>query len=208
MTLLCSVSIGKEEIMKAISIIFYVIIVITISLPIWLTTEAVSLKETASSMIIPLLGSLFVIALFLERSLDVFLTTWRAEGSEKLNQEIRNLEHQISKFEDNKDLISDLEKKKQERIERSSKTRLIALWSGLFFGLLVGVVGIRTLQTLVDPVSLSQIPTIQLHLFRVLDVLLTGGLVAGGSDNIHKLIEVYRNVMETSSTKAKQQVEK
>ena len=194
--------------MKAISIIFYVIIVITISLPIWLTTEAVSLKETASSMIIPLLGSLFVIALFLERSLDVFLTTWRAEGSEKLNQEIRNLEHQISKFEDNKDLISDLEKKKQERIERSSKTRLIALWSGLFFGLLVGVVGIRTLQTLVDPVSLSQIPTIQLHLFRVLDVLLTGGLVAGGSDNIHKLIEVYRNVMETSSTKAKQQVEK
>ncbi len=50
---------------------------------------------------------------------------------------------------------------------------------------------------------MNGIPKYQLNFFNFLDVFLTGGLIAGGSDGVHKLIEVYRSFTEASTIKVK-----
>ncbi|UCE06080.1 MAG: hypothetical protein JSW07_21250 [bacterium] len=198
--------------MNNVKIFFIIIVIGALSFPFWLTPESASLKNIDVTDIGQLLGTLFVIALFLERALDVFLTTWRAEHSEELDQSIQECQHKISEFkvqsEDYRNankaeldnLIKKLKETKQEKLTHSSNTRIIAMWIGLFFGVLISAVGVRTLGTLTNPATL---PLKQKSLFNFIDVLLTGGLIAGGSDSIHKLTELYRNFVETTSKKAK-----
>ncbi len=198
--------------MKKVKIFFIIIVIVALTFPFWLTPKSASSKSIELTDIYQLLGTLFVIALFLERALDVFLTTWRAEHSEELDQSIQECEQKINYFKAQTEdyrtanktelekLMETIKGVKQEKLKYRSNTRIIALWVGLFFGILISAVGIRTLGTLTNPASL---PSTQNSLFNFIDVLLTGGLIAGGSEGIHKLTELYRNFMETTVKKAK-----
>lgn len=194
--------------MKQVKIFFISILIIALILSVWLTPEAATLKDFKIERIFQLLGILFVIALFLERSLDVFLTTWRAGHSEKLYSKIEEHEKQIKKLESNNQtknskaierLKIDLNNLKFEKLDYSSKTRNIAMWSGLLCGILISAAGLRTLQSFVE--FENDINWFQQDLFHFLDVLLTGGLIAGGSDSIHKLTELYRSFVEKTTEK-------
>jgi hypothetical protein len=78
-----------------------------------------------------------------------------------------------------------------------------SLWSGLIVGVLVSAVGIRSLQTLIDAEAFSKADCCQRVLFIFVDVLLTGGILAGGSDGIHKLVEVLRAFLDKSRNSLK-----
>ena len=77
--------------------------------------------------------------------------------------------------------------------------------TGLFVGIIISSLWIRTLNQLVTTESIQSLPSLQSSAFRFIDVLLTGGLIAGGSDGIHKIIDLYRVFTETSSQKAQSQ---
>ncbi|MBC8181288.1 hypothetical protein H8E88_09190 [candidate division KSB1 bacterium] len=215
--------------MKTKSIIF-IPIIFAFVLSIWITPNPLELKQLTLPEIGQFLGILFVIALLLERALDIFLTTWRATDSEKIGVKIKNLETKISNLkaqkkelltrkkgltnpdETNKirateltDEINDnsatLGVLNLEIHDYKAKTRKYAMWSGLFIGIIISSLGIRTLNTFVVAQSLQSLPYYQSSVFRFMDVLLTGGLIAGGSDGIHKFIDFYRNFMENSSKK-------
>ena len=97
------------------------------------------------------------------------------------------------------ELDQELEKlnaNQQLRSAYKSQTRKIALWTALFVGLLVSGVGIRSLDSLIQPVQGSMYSGIQSLAFRCLDVLLTGGLIAGGSDGIHKITQLFTTYFE------------
>jgi hypothetical protein len=51
--------------------------------------------------------------------------------------------------------------------------------------------------------SLARLGATQLTCFHVVDVLLTGGLLAGGSDAIHKMMSLYVTIMEGTSDRFK-----
>ncbi|UCG49277.1 MAG: hypothetical protein JSU94_05730 [Phycisphaerales bacterium] len=201
--------------MKNSKFVFLVVIVVLLILSLWLTPWALELRKDAWKNIGYLLGTMFVIALFLERALDVFLTTWRADGSEQLDLSIEGCRNRIAKFEartkqyrdahaaEAETLANELEEKNREKQQYRSKTRLIAMWSGLVAGILISAGGIRTLRTLVEPLAFQDMPTGQRTLFHLVDILLTAGLIAGGGDGIHKLTEAYRAFMETTTKKAK-----
>jgi len=81
------------------------------------------------------------------------------------------------------------------------ETRNISLWSALFLGVFVSAVGVRTLGMLVAE---NAVPAgMQTSLFNSVDILLTGALLAGGSDGIHKIMQVYTNYMESAASKAR-----
>jgi hypothetical protein len=106
------------------------------------------------------------------------------EGADKLTAEL-NLE------------LNKLKANEQLRSAYKSQTRKIALWTALSVGLLISGVGVRSLDTLLQPVPQGALNSdVQGLVFRCLDVLLTGGLIAGGSDGIHKITQLASTFFE------------
>lgn len=169
-----------------------VVIVIVFLAATWLLTpNALTFQEAPP--VGSVLAALFTISLFLERSLEVFINTWRSAGRTRV-------ENQVKKASDGA---------KEEAAERLSSyktdTQILALWTSFAFGLFISAVGIRTMQSLVTAESLNGLSSNQLNLFHVADVLLTGGLISGGSEGIHKLTQVFTDFMEASSARLKAQ---
>jgi hypothetical protein len=201
--------------MRGIKIFYIILLVIILAIAVSLSFKFVEFRKDIGSSIGTILGSLLIVALLLERALDVFLTTWRAEGSEKLDSEINDIKEKIARLKQAGKTDSDpdvkteqgyLRQKNQEKLAYRSKTRVIAMWSGLILGVIISAIGFRVLATLVAPdvaEKLKDYTEAQSYFFNLFDILLTGGLIAGGSDGIHKVMDLYRVFMEGSSTRVK-----
>jgi hypothetical protein len=117
------------------------------------------------------------------------------EQPTKINEEIDRLREKLRQEQDEDDEID------IELIGYGAHTRQVAAWIGLAIGVLTAGVGFRVLHTLfVEPPPM----TWGLHntLFTVVDVLLTGALLSGGSKAVHHLFNVYETVMEATTKKA------
>jgi len=201
--------------MRGTQLVPWLLIAAALSLPLWLTPEPVVFKDFGTTEVAQLLTSLLLVALFLERALEVFVTTWRGPGAAELDRQVRQCADQKAQLEQRPEAqrealqsardaaMAALEHAEQEKSQYKSQTQRIALWSGLTLGLLISAAGLRTLQALVDPEALSRLPKTQVVVFHLVDVLLTGGLIAGGSEGIHKLTQVYSNFMEATAQRAK-----
>ncbi|WP_392478209.1 hypothetical protein [Nostoc sp. C110] len=229
--------------------LFFVLIIISfliVTLSTWLLSKPFILKPFGLNDIIQILTLQLFISLLLERSLEVFITTWRGPFVEQLDISIQqekaliseklrlmevqqqfpslesnqtiglppegmSLEQQIiQNFTQNqqeslkifKPQMDNLNEKERQKTAYKSDTRVIALWTSLLFGLLMSAIGIRSIEPLV---VLDFDNPIQVIIFRCLDALLTGGLIAGGSEGIHKLIKVFIDFMEATSKQIKNQ---
>jgi hypothetical protein len=216
------------------------VVAVAILLPASLTPNLFSFTGFGINEVVQLLTFLSLIALFLERSLEVFINTWRLPREAEIDNKIQFCERKVAelkaqieaiqqsgtvakteeltsrdsaKVEKITELIhppanpsdlnnrlskqmSDLERFNLERANYKAETRKIALWTGLFVGMLISAVGIRGLETLIALKNFppGQTPLLynqQIFVFHSLDTLLTGGLIAGGSDGIHKIMRVF-----------------
>ncbi len=188
--------------MKKYLTIFIVILLVLVGITIWGNPQGIPLNRIQPADVLQIIMVLFVIALFLERAMDVFLTTWRAPQSEQLAVEIAALKENLEQRPNDEELMGQKREKEAELNQFKRTTRTIAMWTGFILGMIVALAGIRALFPLVDAHGFQTIPAWQQTLFRLLDVLITGGLLAGGSDGIHKLAEVYRAFMESTKQKA------
>jgi hypothetical protein len=189
-----------------------------------------------------LLTLLALIALFLERALEVFVNTWRGPREEELNNEINNNKRVIeekkglreTRIEQPQGILKTTETEVSEKPQKvkeevsvetipaetgkltaevnleltklktneqllsayKSQTRKFAMWTALLVGWLISGVGIRSLDALVQPVQGALYSGVQSLLLHVLDVFLTGGLIAGGSDGIHKITQLFSTYFE------------
>lgn len=76
---------------------------------------------------------------------------------------------------------------------RNTTKNVISLLS-LLAGIVISLAGVRILQPFADVSLVGK----QLSLFNAVDVLLTGGLLAGGSAGVHRLTKVYEDVTDVS----------
>ena len=120
------------------------------------------------------------VALFIERAIEVFVTSWRAETKRKLHDPVRY----------------------------TARTERIAFFAGTAIGVLLASLGVRMLGLFVDPAAFRALPTLQQKLFTTVDVLLTGAVLGGGADALHKLVSVFTNFMESSAKWARQRAPK
>ena len=181
-----------------------------VSLPVWLAPSHIVVKEFGATQVAQLLTILFLAALLAERALEIFVGTWRSVGAARLELAVRGLEEDVARLTgqspvDQGSLSSArtaLEKARREEWQYRCATRQLTLRVGLALGLLVGGVGLRALETLIDP-ALSGWSASQSAAFRLVDVVLTGGLIAGGSEGIHRITTVFDNFMSTTARRAK-----
>jgi hypothetical protein len=183
-----------------------------VSLPAWLNLDALRFRAADPFNVPGLLATVFLLALFQERAMEVFVTTWRGPNAEALEQ-LRDasaaalarlaaslppaappeIAAKTMRFEDADSRL---------QVYRS-ETRRMALWTGLILGALISAAGFRTLEALATPEALKALGQQQRGFLEVVDVLLTGGLIGGGSEGIHKLAMVYADFMDSTSKRMK-----
>ncbi len=111
----------------------------------------------------------------------VVIVTLDPEELAVKKKDLENFKQQLEEAED------DLAKYREETKAVVSRLSLLA-------GIVISLAGVRTLQSFAD-ISLAGK---QLSLFNTIDVLLTGGLLAGGSEGVYRLTKVYEDVTDVS----------
>jgi hypothetical protein len=181
-----------------------------LSLPVWLAPAPVVLKEFDLADVAQLITMLFVVALLAERALEIFVGTWRGAGATQHEITLQALATEVARLEKLQpaeasglaETRTALEKAKRQEQQFRCTTRQIVLWAALGLGLLVSGVGLRALETLIDP-ALSGWSASQGAAFRLVDVVLTSGVIAGGSEGIHRIATVFDNFMNATAKRAK-----
>jgi len=178
-----------------------------VALPLWLAPEHSVVKNFGAADVVQLLTILFVVALLAERAIEIYVGAWRGPTATHLEAVVKTREGAVAEHlaaSSDGAALSEarkaLEDAKAEERRYTCATRQHALWLGLVLGLLVSGVGLRALETLID--SRGWAPS-QLAAFRVIDMVLTGGVIAGGSEGIHRVATVFENFMNFMSTTAK-----
>ncbi|WP_419164366.1 hypothetical protein [Candidatus Palauibacter sp.] len=136
------------------------------------------------------LGILYVVALFVERSLEVLIKAWRQGGKTRLEDKARAAEESGSAAAES------------ELQEYRAGTQKRALLVGLTLGILVSLSGVRLLGPIFEfgPAAAA----FQQAVFQFTDIILTAGLIAGGSATIHELMALIDDFLKASRRRAKQ----
>jgi hypothetical protein len=212
-------------VMKKLDIVVLVLFVGITTAAVLTCPDAVNFRELPIATVLQMLVSVAFVAAVLERALEVFLTAWRGPDAANFDLKLQHSSNEVKRLSDAvnaalkrqdadsvtaqsgewREALKASKNAQEERTKYKSATQRLALWVGLVFGLIVAGVGFRILHTLVDQTAFANLSRFQQGAFRWTDILLTGGLIAGGSDGIHKLAEVYTSFMETTTKRAKGQ---
>jgi hypothetical protein len=144
---------------------------------------------------------LFLISLFIERSIEVFVTAWRGPDAAIRNHKIKALRKAVS--EGKAEMEEDLARTYAEKEHCRSRMQRMAFAASVALGMVISAVGIRALGMFVDASAFGALSKMQQTSFNLVDVLLTGAVLGGGSDAIHKFVTVFTNFMDSSARRAK-----
>jgi len=188
-----------------------IIILLILTIPSAIVLEQYLFNPITVESLISLLIPIFVIALFLERALEVFVSTWREMQCFPLNDKLKELKKQLSDekakaFHDGQpklleSLTNEIDETQCEIKIFKAKTKRFSFLIGLCGGLIISMVGVRVLRPLT---SMDADPTgLQGSLFNFVDIILTGALIGGGSDGVHKLMSVITDFLDSSRERIK-----
>lgn len=153
--------------------------------------------------VVDLLTPLFLLALFSERVQEVYVEGWRAVDRTPLERELKEAQQGTDEkaIHDAEDKLTDFK----------LQTRKRAFLVGLAIGIVLATLGIRVLDPLTD-IQLAEAEWadtewgwLQPYLFRGIDIVLTAGLLAGGSDGIHQVIKLFLDFVSMNREKIKVQ---
>ena len=149
------------------------------------------------------IAPLFLISLFIERGLEVFVTAWRGPDAAIRDHRIRQLRKAIRDGNADAEAEIELARVCAAKEQCRSRIRRVAFAGSVALGVIVSAVGVRALGLFVDPEAFSGLSPCQQASFNTVDVLLTGAMLGGGSDALHKFVTVFTNFMERTAKQAK-----
>ena len=193
--------------MKTVTLAAVAPVAVILSFPVWLAPVPIVFKDFAAADVVQLFTILFVVAVLAERALEIFVGTWRSPGATQLELAVQAAAQNAARVQGSDDATvrqahAAVEAARRAESRYRCTTRLITLWTGLTLGFLVSGVGLRALEMLIDP-ALSGWSANQATAFRLVDSLLTGGVIAGGSEGIHRIASVFDNILNTAAKRAK-----
>lgn len=171
-----------------------------IALTAWTKPDLIRFWPFSVAEAVQIFTPLVLIALFIERALEVLLTPWRGKGSEEIGKQTKSTRERLSHGQASFDDVHSLE---QQHTQYKADTQRIAFLAALALGIVVSALGVRGLEPFLDPAAFKELSSNQRTWFTLLDVLLTGALLGGGAEGIHKVVSVFTNFMDTAAKKAK-----
>ena len=161
------------------------------------SSKPIKFQPIDGQLVIDVLTPLFLVALFLERAQEVFISAWREMGRKPLETTLEKEKGETSPTAD------DIKKAEDALAAYKSTTGRISFLVLLSAGVIISLVGLRSLESFVDLGRTGWTDT-QGWWFSVVDIVLTGGLIGGGSDGIHKLVSVVTDFLDSTRKKIKQ----
>jgi hypothetical protein len=165
-----------------------------------LWTRPMSFKEFPLEALIGLFAKLIAIALFIERTVEVLLTPWRGLGSQRMTAQVKQAKAKLENGQT--DSAEEMSNAEDELREYKGQTRQIAFLLALALGMTISAVGLRGLEFFVDPNSMRT-SSEQMSVFHALDVLVTGALLAGKAEGLHKMVSVFTSQLDKSAARVK-----
>ena len=166
--------------------------------------------------IMGVVGGFFVLVLLIERTAEIFITILRGSEAEGLKEKISELAKEIEKAElvikampagstaaleaankEAKQKQDELRKNKAELVTNQSDTKYKALLMSFFLSAIVCAGGVGILNTIVeiDPGRVC------VNYLRGIDIVLTAGLLAGGSDAFHQFVRALETIFANIKNK-------
>ena len=169
-----------------ISVIIIVLAIIfkPINIPYW---------DFSTDKILALMISLLLISLFLERAIEVIIKVFMGKRKQEFVS-IINSEKQRAKLEhgDTNIPVSAIQiEATQEMKMHITATKRLALLIGFILGICISALGIRVLQPIINQDVFMSVGNLQRSLFIGMDTLITGALLGGGSNGIHKILDAF-----------------
>ncbi len=141
-------------------------------------------QETYTSLFV----NLFLIALIVERFIEVFNSIWRRKGSQARIRAVETAPPGKKKIEAQKELDF-----------YRSRTETLAMYSGFAIGIMIGLAGVHTLQVIY---KIDALAGTQKSMFQAVDILLTAGLIAGGSKGINAVTSLMGSFLTATKERA------
>ncbi|ROQ30134.1 hypothetical protein [Gallaecimonas pentaromativorans] len=175
-----------------------VVIVLTLA-AFYYHPQTLAFKTDAVSAVPTLFGYLVLVSMVVERATEIALSLVRSTEADRQDLKIKLAQESLKTAspEATPALASQLEDMQHQRMRYRAASRQMAQWIGLVIGILVALVGVRILGNLVDMSTLGS----NNGCFTAVDVLLTGAVLAGGSDAINKIMKVYSSAMDATAQK-------
>lgn len=170
-----------------------------------LEPKALRLDSDAITHATSFLAVAVMISLFMERALEVFVGVWRNPKLVHYEVELERIGQQLQEPGLTPAAAESLRSNQHwftvQRLHYKLGTQKRALWASFVAGLMISLAGLRCLAGLVQlqPADGTVIEPFQKFLFHFVDVLLTGGLIAGGSEGLHKIAQVYATMIDTTN---------
>ncbi|PCJ70450.1 MAG: hypothetical protein COA62_07640 [Rhodobiaceae bacterium] len=165
-----------------------------------------------TSTLVTLLFSLIAVALFIERAAEVYLGTWRRAGRAERLRALRESNGQVKETtaalnrlatDTNADkseigaYMAALVTQKGLASEAAGQlatyragTAQLALTTNVAFGVLIACLGVRALEPLFNWSAVAAPSSVPMF-FTFADILITGALLGGGADGLHKIVSVF-----------------
>lgn len=151
-------------------------------------------KPVDLAAVLRLLGTYGVLALVVERTLEVFISAWRGQVTGQLFSAVESARRRLEAAPQSFGLQQAAAETDRALSDYRGTTQRIALRAGVVLGLLIAATGIRTLDLFVA------VPTdvASLVLYTFLDLVVTAGMIGGGSDAVHKLMSAVTGFLDAT----------
>jgi len=180
-------------------------------------------KELKPETFASVIAWLFAVALFVERAIEVVVLVFRDQTAELLDRDEKRVKllydaavtktKEVSdritassvpnakSFADDLNAAREAEASSKKTYDNSieanaiygAETKEVALIVGFAFGLLTSFAGVRALHALLPDNSATG------RTFNFVDIVVTGAMLAGGSEGIHRLANVFTDFTDTLS---------
>lgn len=167
-------------------------------LTVWM--RPMSFKEFPMEALLALFAKLIAVALFIERTVEVLLTPWRGLGSYRMTARVKQAKASLDSGAS--DSLTEMSNAEKELREYKGETKQIAFLMALALGMMISAVGLRGLEFFLDASPLHATSE-QTVVFHALDVLVTGAVLAGKADGLHKMVVVLTSQLDKSAEKVK-----
>jgi hypothetical protein len=163
--------------------------------------DAVSFKVITRDSLFGTLSWLFVVALFIERAVEVIVSTLRDAGADPLQHDIdiaqEKIDAQAVATPGAIPYLDQLHAAQRRLLVYRCDTKELAHCVSFILGLFVSLAGVRALGSIVDTVPSEN------WLFPTADIIITGAVLAGGTDAIHQMMNVITSFLGNAADKAK-----
>jgi hypothetical protein len=183
------------------------VVLLAFGIAVGVMTGALTIKPVTAQNVRALLQTMFVVALFIERALEVFVSAWRDPGAAPLEAAAETAQEALKQAIASG--VPSAIQAAQQALDAAeaalkvykAETKRIALSAAIVVGVLVAAAGLRTFETFVELRASHQGSWDEIAgaLFNAVNVVITGGLLGGGSDLIHKILKVITDFLQQTS---------